>query len=418
MKKTSLMKKINDSKAFWIILSLIASISLWVYVTSVDTEEQKQTFYGVRVELIGEDILRDSRNLVITDLDSSTVTVELQGPRRVVGSLSSSDLVAKIDVSKLTQPSYTSQQYYISYPDGVSKGEIKEIRKSPDTISFMVSRLISKPIQVRGGFDGEISDNCTAETPVFEPSTITISGAETYLKDVDHAWVTFGKGVSVDSTYSVDTGFILRNADGDPCSVENISFSTDTVKATLPILEIKEVKLGVDLIEGAGATKANTKISIEPETVMLAGDSAILSGINRIILDTIDLRDFPFTFSESFVIPLDNELKNLTGVTEAKVTVEIVGLETETFKVKNISYINAPDDVTVDILSESIDVTIRGTAEDLRNIKAENIRAVVDLTDFKDSTGTYMPEAKIYIGDNNAAGAIGDNPVSIEIRKA
>ncbi len=418
MKKKSPMKRIYDSKTFWIIISLLASIAIWIYITDIDKETWKNTFYGVRVELEGEDILRDSKNLVITDLDTNTVTVELEGPRRIVGSMSSSDLVAKIDVSKLNQAAYTSQPYYVALPDGMDKNIIKTIRQSPSTVNFMVSKLSSKTVQVRGGFEGSLSPNRTAETPIFEPATITVTGPEEDLKNVDYAWVTFGKGVTVEKSYSVDTGFSLMNAQGEPCSMENINVSADTVKATLPILEIKDVKLGVDLIEGAGATNANTKIKVEPETIMLAGDSAILSGMNKIILDTIDLTDFNSTFTETYTIPLDNELRNLTGITEAKVTVEIVGLETRSFKVKNISCTHAPDGTDVDILSESIDVTIRGTAEQLEKIKPENIRAVVDLTDFKESIGAYMPDAKIYVDGVTDVGAVGESKVSIEIRKA
>ena len=418
MKKKSLMKKIYDSKAFWIVISLLVSISIWIYVTDIDKEEHNQTFYGVRVELEGENILKDSRNLVITDLDTNTVNVNITGPRRVVGSLSSADLVAKIDVSKLSQAAYTSQPYYISFPDGIDKSGIKIVRTTPNTVNFMVSQLVSKPIQVRGAFEGKLAENHTAETPVFEPSTITVSGAESYLKNVEYAWVNFGKDVTVDSSYSVDSPVKLMDAEGKPCSMENLILSNETVRASLPLLEIKDIALGIDIIEGAGATKANTKIKIEPASITLAGDSAILAGINKIILGTVDLTDFASTFSETYTIPLDNELKNLTGVSEAKVSIEIPGLETRSYKVKNISYINAAEGQAVEILSESIDVTIRGESEELDKIKAENLRAVVDLTDFKDSTGTYMPEAKIYVGDSITAGAIGKAPVSIEIRKA
>ena len=75
MKKTNVMTKLYNSKVFWLIISLLASMSLWIYVTGQETEEYKQTFRGVRVELIGEDILLNSRNMVITDLSTSTVTV-------------------------------------------------------------------------------------------------------------------------------------------------------------------------------------------------------------------------------------------------------------------------------------------------------------------------------------------------------
>ncbi|MED9995082.1 MAG: CdaR family protein [Oscillospiraceae bacterium] len=410
------MKKIYNSKAFWMIVSLLASLAIWVYVTSVETDESKTTFRGVKVELVGEDILRDSKNLVVTDMDTSTVTVEVVGPRRIIGSLSSDQLVAQVDVSKLSRAAYTSQQYTIVYPDGTDTSKLSENRRTPETINFMVSAQTSKSIQVRGSFDGSLAEGYTAEMPVFEPSTITITGSEAYLKDVEYAWVTFSKE-NVDSTYSVETGFTLMDANNEPCSTTGISFSTDVVTATLPLLTLKEVNLDVNIIEGAGATKANTKITIDPVSVTLAGDSALLAGMNKIILATIDLTDFSSTFTETYTIPIDNELKNTTGVTKATVTVEIVGLETKTFRVTNFSCINATEGYEADIITESKEITLRGTPEALAQIKAENIRAVADLTDYKESTGTYMPQVRVYVDGFTDVGAIGENTISIEIRK-
>ena len=410
------MKKIYNSKAFWMIVSLLASLAIWVYVTSVETDESKSTFRGVKVELVGEDILRDSKNLVVTDMDTSTVTVEVVGPRRIIGSLNSDQLVAQGDVSKLSRAAYTSQQYTIVYPDGTDTSKLSENRRTPETINFMVSAQTSKSIQVRGSFDGSLAEGYTAEMPVFEPSTITITGSEAYLKDVEYAWVTFSKE-NVDSTYSVETGFTLMDANNEPCSTTGISFSTDVVTATLPLLTLKEVNLDVNIIEGAGATKANTKITIDPVSVTLAGDSSLLAGMNKIILATIDLTDFSSTFTETYTIPIDNELKNTTGITKATVTVEIVGLETKTFRVTNFSCINATEGYEADIITESKEITLRGTPEALAQIKDENIRAVADLTDYKESTGTYMPQVKVYVDGFTDVGAIGENTISIEIRK-
>lgn len=416
MSTRSRMKKIYNSKAFWMIVSLLASLAIWVYVTSVETDESKTTFRGVKVELVGEDILRDSKNLVVTDMDTSTVTVEVVGPRRIIGSLSSDQLVAQVDVSKLSRAAYTSQQYTIVYPYGTDTSKLSENRRTPETINFMVSAQTSKSIQVRGSFDGSLAEGYTAEMPVFEPSTITITGSEAYLKDVEYAWVTFSKE-NVDSTYSVETGFTLMDANNEPCSTTGISFSTDVVTATLPLLTLKEVNLDVNIIEGAGATKANTKITIDPVSVTLAGDSSLLAGMNKIILATIDLTDFSSTFTETYTIPIDNELKNTTGVTKATVTVEIVGLETKTFRVTNFSCINATEGYEADIITESKEITLRGTPEALAQIKDENIRAVADLTDYKESTGTYMPQVRVYVDGFTDVGAIGENTISIEIRK-
>lgn len=411
------MKKLYDSRAFWMIVSLLASLAIWVYVTSMQSTEFSQTFYGVEVELVGESTLRETKNMVITDLDTSTVTVRIKGPRRIVAGLDPSDLKACVDVSKLSRSAYTTQQYYISYPDGTDTTNINDSNKSPSTISFMVSPLNTKTVQVRGSFDGSLAEGYTAETPVFEPATITVSGADANLKDVSYAWVAFGKE-NVDSTYKVETGFTLMNENGEECSTVGLTCSEDVVTATLPLLLVKEVPLSVDIIEGAGATKANTKIKVEPDSITLAGDSAVLTGMNKIVLDTIDLTDFEKTFSQTYTIPIDNDMNNLTGVTEAKVTVEIVGLETRVFKVKNISCTNVTEGYEADIISESIDVIIRGTPEQLDQLKGDNIRAVADLTDYKESTGQFMPNVRIVVDGSTDVGAVGQNTISIEIRKA
>lgn len=418
--KTNL-KKLYNSRAFWVIISLICSVIMWVYVASVETEEFKQTFRGVRVQLVGETLLRDSRNLVITDMDTSTVTVEVVGPRRIVGSLDSDSIYAQIDVSKLSRAAYTSQQYSVIFPDGTDTGNLTVTRKTPETINFMVSAQTTKSIQVRGSFDGSIADGFTAETPIFEPATITLSGPEAYLRNVDYAWVSFGKE-NVDSTYEVETGYTLMTADNTPASTTGITFSTDVVTATLPLLTLKDVNLGVNLIEGGGATAENTKVTIEPESISLAGDSKLLAGINKITLASIDLTDFTASFSDTYVIPIDNELRNITGATEAKVTVEIVGLETKNFKVTNISCINVTDGYVADILTKSLDVTLRGSPESIAMLKDENIRAVADLADMNESVGTYMPRVRIYVDGYTDVGAVStggaDYTVYIQIEKA
>lgn len=412
------LRKLSNSRILWMIISLLASLTIWIYVTSGETEAFKTTFRNVQIEIIGEDSLRASRGLILTDLNTSSVTVEVVGPRRMLAPLDSDDLVAVVDVSKLTRASYTTLKYDIVYPTTVDERYISEEKKSPEYVNFNISLLTDKTIPVRGGFEGRSADGYTAETPVFEPSTITVTGPEAYLKDISYAWVTFGQNVIVDSSYSIETNFTLMNEDGDAVSTEYLTLSQDTIRATLPILQVKNVPLEVDLIEGAGASKANTKVSIEPNTVTLAGDSSILSGMNKIVLDTIDLTDFSSTLTETYPIAINNDLRNVTGVTEAKVTLEVVGLETRSFRVSNLSYINSADGTNVEIQTESLDVQIRGTEEQLDQIKAESIRAVADLTDFKDSTGAYMPTVKIYVDGVTDVGAIGTYTISVEIRKA
>ena len=120
-------------------------------------EEYKRTFYGVNVELVGENTLRDTRNLVITDMDTNTVTVELVGPRRIIASMNKDDLRAQINVAQLTRSAYTSQRYDLVFPDGTESSKITVNRQTPEVVNFMVSEIAKKSIPVSGSFDGSLA---------------------------------------------------------------------------------------------------------------------------------------------------------------------------------------------------------------------------------------------------------------------
>lgn len=415
--KNNPIHRLTNSRVFWMIVSLISSLAIWVYVVSTESSVVTQVFRGVPVDFIGEEALFSSRNLIITDVDYNSVRVEIRGPRRIVDALDSENLTAVVDVSKLTRAAYASLKYKIVYPDGTDTRNLTEVSYSPETINFMVSNVTTISVPVRGGFEGTLEQGYTAEAPIFEPATIQVTGPESYLKDVAYAWVGFGSNITIDSSYSVPAAFVLMNSEGEPVSTEHLTTSEDTVMASLPILQVKEIPLSVDLIEGAGATAANTKVTITPDRISLAGDSSILSGLNKIILTTIDLTEFRSSFSETYTIPIDNTLRNLTGATEAKVDIEITGLDVRTFTVRNLDVANVPEGCEVEIVTESLDVIIRGTEEQLDALNAESIRAVADMTDYKDSSGSYSPQVKVYVDGFIDVGAIGKYTITVNITR-
>lgn len=419
MKKNNLLKTITNSPILWIVLSLLIAVFMWTYVASQDTEDFKKTFTGVRVQLVGEDILRNSRNMVITNVSTPTVNVEVVGPRRIVSALDEDDLVAQIDVSKLTLAAVTTQTYKIIFPDGTDTSSLSTLSRTPDTVVFTVSELIDKQIPVRGSFEGNSLEGYVAEAPVFTPATITVSGPEVYLKNIKYAWLTFGAGEEVDHTITRTVPFVLRDNNDEDYYNDMISSDTNEIEARLTIIRQKVVPLEVSIEYASGATPDNTKVTIEPESITLSGDSELLDAMNQIVLATINTKDFSSSFTETYLIRIDDGLINQSGVTEAKVTVELSDLVSNKFIIRNIAYVNLTEGYEAELITSAITVTLRGPEDQILALKAENIRAVVDLEDYLNSTGTFNLTPKIYVDGFPDVGEVGEVPqISIALKES
>ena len=158
MTKKTTINKIVSSKAFWIIISLLASFLLWTYIMSTEETTIEMTFSNVKVVYQGADDLRATRGLIVTGADADTVSVRLKGTRRVLGNLSSADLSAVIDVSGISQAREMQVSYSLQYPTNVDKSSITVLSKSPETISFSVVQEANETLEVKGVFTGSVKD--------------------------------------------------------------------------------------------------------------------------------------------------------------------------------------------------------------------------------------------------------------------
>ena len=410
--------KLFDSKIFWIIVSVVLSIIMWAYVSDTEGKVITRTFTGIQLEFSGEEELLEQRSLSITNVDTQSVTLTIRGSRSNIGGLKSSDIKAVIDVKDIKQPNDMSWAYDIVFPSNTDTSDIAILAKTPETINFTVVKNGIKTVPVKGSFEGEIAEGCVAQELVFEPGTITIEGPEKMLESIDHAFVSFGEG-KIESTYSENTGFVLQDKNGKTVSNTGLKLSQTTVTATQPILKTKELPLKISLIAGGGITAADCTVTIEPASISVAADSRLIDDMNSLVIGTVDLASFQSSFEDTFTIALDDNIQNITGITEAKVKIEIPGTFTKTFTTSNIAVKNVSTGYVANIDTREIEVTLRSKdADALARISADDITVVADLTDYGTTTGQIIVNGKVTVGHNDMVGAIGEARVTLTLVKA
>lgn len=409
------MEKMNK-RGPYIALSILIAIVLWIYVGYINNNEGTYTIRNVPVVFTGEDVLAE-RGLMITKGAEQTINLAVRTTWSTLLKLSSSTMSVSVDVSGIENPGSYSTGYRINYPLGVSNNAVSTTGATAQNIEYTVARRTQRSIEVKGIFDGDVADGFQQGEFVFSPSTILVDGEEDAVNQVDYALVTISRDEPLSETFTGDIPFQLIGFDGQVLDVKSLNLETDvsTVQVTLPVVKLKEVELKVDLLPGGGATADNAEVEIEPSTITISGSEEDLATKDEIVLGQIDLSQIFSQNTYTFDIPLESGLNNVSGITQAKVTVKITGLATRTLEVDNIQFINYPEGCTPEKVTLSCQVQIRGEQEAVDAVIPSQLRIVADLSNA--GRGNQTVDAKVYLDGSSNVGVVGEYKIVVNVQR-
>ena len=410
-------KKIFRGKVFSIVFSLIAAIALWLYIAYAQNDDIVVTVSGIQIELSGVESVED-KGLIISDMNVDTLTVRFSGKRNRVSKLNNENTTATVSLNEIVNsgaPGVYQLSYTINYPSGISESTAPVSSASSNYITLTVEKYAEKKVPVKGTYDGTIQEGFQAEPIQFNPETITISGPSSVVSEISYVWVVLERD-NLNKTVEDDVPFILMDEDDKEIKSDLLTYSSDTVMVTLPIVMVKEVTLVANLIAAPGASEENTIVKFEPEKIQISGAAEILADLNQIVVGTIDLSKFASTATLKFPIIIPNDTENITGATEVVVNVEIVGLETKQLSSSNIQTANVTAGYSATIITQSLDVTVRAAPSVIDEIEMSHIRIVADLSELGNTTGTFSVPAKVHVdGGFTDAGAVGEYTVTVSV---
>lgn len=398
------MNKLMDSKLFHIILSLLIASGLWLYVVSYVNTSADDTVHNVPVVVIGEDVL-ESRGLMITGKSAATMDIRVEGNRRSLVRLTQENVTVSVDVSGIAGEGEYDLRCNVSLPNTITTGTVNISGRENYRVKVKVEEQAYRTVELRGEFSGSLADGYQAENFILSPTSMEIAGPASKVNAVSYAVVTL-TATDLSETYSGVLPFEFVLTDGTRMKSEELECAASTVYVVYPVVKVQEVALKVAFTPGGGATEENvTYCEITPPTIQVSGSEKDVAGVKELILGTIDLSKVGTTGTFTFPIVLASELTNESGVTEAVVNLKISGLSTKVLETDNIDYINPPDDGTqVEVVTQSLKVTLRGTKEELDAIQPYQVRAVADLSEVNGSTGQFRVPVKLTL---DAAGGVG-----------
>ncbi|MBQ9980472.1 MAG: hypothetical protein IJP23_05390 [Oscillospiraceae bacterium] len=400
-----MIKKILDKKLFYAIISIIIAIGFWIYVVNVENSETDITIKNIPVVYEGEESLRDNRSLVIGDEEKvEYMTLNFSGRRSDINKLNKNNMTINVDLTAIRTAGTYTLQYDVEFPNGVSSSDF-DFSKNNGYITVALYKLTSKDVEVIGDFTGSIQEGYTSSGFEFSPATVKIFGTEKELAEVERALVTLNR-TDLDETVQGTSDYILIDRDGEAVESLAITRETDEVSFVYGVLMEKEVVLDVSAIEGGGLTDKNTTFNVMPGKLTLVGDAAVLEELNTIYLP-VDLAEVRNGDVLRLEIPLPNDVRNITGETQAKVTVKTVGVATQVVEITDIELKNLPADSEVELRTSSIKVELRGNSAEVAAITPENITAIADFALANGITGNITVPVEITVEGYENVGVLG-----------
>lgn len=407
------------SKFLTAILSLLVSFGLWLYVISVVSPGSENTYYNIPVNIQNESLLTD-RGLMITENKNPTVTLHLVGDRVDLNKLNSSNITITVDASRIYEAGRRNLSYDITYPGDIADDAISVQSRSTSTISLIIEERVSKPVNVVVEYTGQLSADyiCDKENAVFTNEVVNIVGPKSVTDQITQA------KIQVDltdrtQTISQDFPYTLCREDGEPVDekkLENIRTDVESVGLTVNIQRVKEIPLRLNVISGGGATEKTTSIVMQQDTIRVSGSEAQLESLSVLELGTVDLGKLTEATVLIFPIVLPEGITNETGLTEISVDIQFPDLAMKKLNVTNIVAVNTPPGYEVEMITQQLEITVRGPAALVDALTAEDVTVQVDFLGAQ--IGTSKLKAKIVMSQEFAAiGAMDSYSVSAILRE-
>ena len=407
-----MMGKLLEKRWVCVLLSVLLAIAFWAYVRAAVDPNGTTNIHNVRVETTGANVLA-SQGLAVSEITPQVVELQVEGPTSARTNLlrNRSGLYVRVDVSSCVEGENTLRWREV-WPEGINTDDLTAQRS---TVTVKVEKLYSKTFDIRFRLEGKVAGDYQMGTPAIEPAEVVVSGPVEQVNQVDRVEAVL-RTEELSERFAGDLELIPMDKQGKSLAGLELTLSAETAYVVVPVVKTKEVKLTVNLLPGGGATSDDAVPDIEPKTIVVSGAEADLEGLEEISLGSISLSDVVGTNTFTRPITLDPSLTNESGLTTATIKVTVEGLDTEVFAVNNIRTTDPPEGYTVDVVTQSVLVTVRGPAEDLANIDASQIRVVANLSGVT-TEGNQQVLARVYLDGTGTVGVIGEYSISVNISR-
>lgn len=398
------------------VIAFIFAVFLWFIVVNFDNPAGSSTFRDIPVQILNEDIITSAGEVYQVEGDK-TVTVVVYATREVRQKLTSDNIVATADIKQIDS---TGRLVPIEVTINGFSGETITAEAIPRNLTIQREKSGKKVMSLTVDTGGiNLADGYILGDASVEPDQVTITGAESVLKQVDRAvaQVDDVSGVSEDSV--LPASLVLYDANGNELNQTQIgnNLGEKGLSVSVEVLKVK----GIPVVFGVTGSPAEgykyTGCISTPESVQVCGKSEDIDKISEIDVpaSAVDISGasapIELTVDITQYLPEGvNLVDENSGNVTVTVKIEQEGTLSIDFMVSSIRINNLAENLQVSYEPDA-EITFRFTGDEALLDTLDISNAVsVDLSDY-DEAGTYDVPVRV----NLPAGISQDGQVTVQL---
>lgn len=403
----------KNRKILKIVCSILIAIGIWLYVDEEKAVNVKLTVHDIPVEFAGEDTVLADNGLMLLSGYDTTIDLTLKGPRKVLWKLDTDEIRIVADTSSVVDTGIQSLNYEVIYPDNIQRSELNVEWASVYSVSVSVGELYTKEVEIYCDVIGTPASGFVAEPVIIDPMMLVLRGQRDDLLNVSYAKVAVdvsgAQGMVIEALK-----YQLYDYNDIAIENDNIRAATKLIQATVPVKTVKDVPLRINFVEAVGSTMEQVTYSFTRESVQLKGDKDILDAIDSIVLDTVYLQDLEDYQSLTYEIPVPEGTEMTEGDTSVIVTIVVNGVSECYVTTTNFAAINVPEGLTAELVTESLEIYLRGVSTEVNSLTGENLLVTADLSGITEA-GSFTVPVKVTINGYSNVGVKGSYQVIVNV---
>lgn len=401
------------------IICLLLSFGLWLYVSNVENPVRTYELNDIPVEILNENSLAEA-GFAIADFKQFTVDLKIEGASSEVTKVKKEDFKIAVDMSAyaLKAGENTIPVQILSYPNNIN------IKNNGFLgIKIKLEELEKKQISIKSDVKISYKQNIYEKSETLNPASVNVSGAKSIIDKISKA-VIRGEISDLDKNYS--NKYKIQFLDSAGNELYNITSDVNETELSVTVEHGKNIPVNVKTTGQLNDGITMEEITVTPNTLNIIGNNNILNTISEINTEPFDISTLHESSEVTLKINVPDGVSVENGINSVKVKFNIINNnnintteEQETSKSIscNVKYENLKEGYVIDSSDSNVVVHISGVQSELDKINADNISAIVDLSDVtQEETLTYTPKVSI----NNPAtvniSSIGS--VSVTIKKS